>query len=316
MPRATLPLLLTCLPLAAQTVDATTAKLHAHLQAQLQAASPDDKLPVYFVLADRLGYDHWFPRVWSMPLAERRATVLRELQQHAAKTQRVLLDYLAAERAAGNAGSAHSNWLGNFVAVEATPMVILTAATDAAIAEVWFDHVPPREAVEDAAPTPTFVGPQPPPSPATSAPTALPPRVPGNGPTAVFADRVWAYGFEGQGVLVLNTDSGIDQSPGYHADLAANVWINPGEIAGNLIDDDNNGFVDDVNGWNFGTNTNALDDGGGHGTNTAGCIVANGTFNGTTYGMAPQARLMTGALGGEASQWAALQYGLLMGADV
>lgn len=316
MPRAALPFLLACLPLAAQSVDAATAKLHPHLQALLQAARPGDKLPVYFVLADRLGYDHWFPRVWSMPLAERRATVLRELQQHAATTQSILLDYLTAEQAAGNATAAHSNWLGNFIAVEATPMVILTAATDAAIAEVWFDHVPPREAVEDAAPAPTFVGPLPPPQPAVSAPTALPPRLPGNGPSAVFADRVWAYGFEGQGVLVLNTDSGIDQSPGYHTDLAANVWVNPGEIAGNLLDDDNNGFVDDVNGWNFGTNTNVLDDGGGHGTNTSGCIVANGTFDGTTYGMAPQARLMTGALGGESSQWAALQYGLLMGADV
>ena len=92
MPRATLPFLLVCLPLAAQSVDATTAKLHPHLQAQLQAARPGDKVPVYFVLADRLGYDHWFPRVWSMPLAERRATVVRELQQHAATTQRVLLD--------------------------------------------------------------------------------------------------------------------------------------------------------------------------------------------------------------------------------
>jgi subtilisin family serine protease len=43
-------------------------------------------------------------------------------------------------------------------------------------------------------------------------------------------------------------DSGIDLS---HPDLAGKLWVNPGEIAGNGIDDDNNGFIDDVNGWDF-----------------------------------------------------------------
>jgi hypothetical protein len=287
------------------------AKLHPHLGDLLQRAAPDDRLPIYFVLGDRLGYEHWFPRVWSLPLAERRATVVRELQRHAERTQRDLLAYLDAERRAGHVAFVQSNWLGNFVLAEATPLAILTAASDASVQEVWFDHVPPREAVEDRDPEAReFVGPPPPPRQTAGT------RTPGNGPTAVFADRVWNYGIEGQGVVVLNLDSGLDQNPGFHTDLAANVWVNPGEIAGNGLDDDGNGFADDVNGWNFATGSNAIDDGGGHGTNTAGCIVADGTFDGTTYGMAPLAKLITGALGSEASMWAGLQYGLLMGADV
>jgi subtilisin family serine protease len=49
-------------------------------------------------------------------------------------------------------------------------------------------------------------------------------------------------------VLVAIIDNGIDTS---HVDLKANLWVNPKEIGGNGKDDDNNGFVDDVHGWNF-----------------------------------------------------------------
>lgn len=296
---------------AAQAQDEAQQKIHPHLQELLRAAAPQQALPVYFVLRERLGYEHWFPRVWSLPLQERRALVVRELQQHAARTQAELLEYLHAEERAGNVTDVRSNWLGNFVLAKATPVAILTAASDPSVAEVWSDHVPPRHEVEDVDPAaPATYGPPPPPR------TSAGPRTAGNGPLAVFADRVWALGFQGQGVVVMNADSGIDTVPAFHSDLAANVWRNLGEIPGNGIDDDNNGFVDDVHGWNFGTNSANLDDGGGHGTNTAGCIVADGTCNGITYGMAPLAKVMTGALGGESSQWGAIQYALQMGADL
>ena len=62
-----------------------------------------------------------------------------------------------------------------------------------------------------------------------------------------------------QTVVVAVIDSGIDVE---HEDLKDNIWVNPGEIADNGIDDDNNGYIDDVNGWNFiggsdGKNVNA-----------------------------------------------------------
>jgi subtilisin family serine protease len=49
-------------------------------------------------------------------------------------------------------------------------------------------------------------------------------------------------------VIVAILDSGVDTD---HEDLKSNIWVNPNEIAGNGIDDDKNGYVDDVNGWNF-----------------------------------------------------------------
>ena len=53
---------------------------------------------------------------------------------------------------------------------------------------------------------------------------------------------------KGQMVIVGVIDSGVDIE---HEDLKNVIWVNPGEIAGNGIDDDNNGFIDDIHGWNF-----------------------------------------------------------------
>jgi subtilisin family serine protease len=71
----------------------------------------------------------------------------------------------------------------------------------------------------------------------------------------------------------------IDEGYMYtHEDLAANAGVNPGEIAGNRIDDDRNGLVDDVYGWDFAGNNNTIFDGVGddHGTHVAGTIGAVG----------------------------------------
>lgn len=61
-----------------------------------------------------------------------------------------------------------------------------------------------------------------------------------------------------------------------HSDLAANIWTNPGEIAGNGIDDDANGYIDDIRGWDFYSNDNNPNDSDGHGTHTAGTVGAIG----------------------------------------
>jgi subtilisin family serine protease len=61
-----------------------------------------------------------------------------------------------------------------------------------------------------------------------------------------------------------------------HPDLAPNIWVNGGEVAGNLIDDDGNGYVDDVNGFDFVKNTPIISDSGTHGTHVAGTIAAVG----------------------------------------
>ena len=73
--------------------------------------------------------------------------------------------------------------------------------------------------------------------------------------------------------VVGNIDTGTDWD---HPDLAANIWTNPGEIAGNGVDDDGNGYVDDIRGWDFYNNDNNPDDTEGHGSHTSGTIGAVG----------------------------------------
>ncbi len=76
-----------------------------------------------------------------------------------------------------------------------------------------------------------------------------------------------------------------------HPDLAANIWVNPGEIAGNGIDDDANGYIDDTKGWDFFSIDNNPDD-GGHGTHTAGTVGAVGNNGVGVAGVAWSCKLM------------------------
>jgi subtilisin family serine protease len=69
--------------------------------------------------------------------------------------------------------------------------------------------------------------------------------------------------------IIAILDSGIDI---YHKDLAPYLWTNPNEIANDGIDNDLNGFVDDIHGWNFIDNNNDVTDKYGHGTHVAGIV--------------------------------------------
>ncbi len=80
-------------------------------------------------------------------------------------------------------------------------------------------------------------------------------------------------------VIIAITDGGVNPN---HEDLAANMWVNTGEIPGNGIDDDNNGYIDDVNGYNFADNTGTIP-AGDHGSHVGGTVAAV-NHNGTGVG--------------------------------
>jgi subtilisin family serine protease len=89
----------------------------------------------------------------------------------------------------------------------------------------------------------------------------------------------------------------IDEGYMYtHEDLAANAGKNPGEIASNGIDDDNNGYVDDVYGWDFDGNNNTVFDGTGddHGTHVAGTIGGTGGNGIGVAGVVWKVKLLSG----------------------
>ena len=93
----------------------------------------------------------------------------------------------------------------------------------------------------------------------------------------------------GKGIVVAVVDTGADFS---HPDLSQTAWANPNEIADNNKDDDENGYVDDVNGWNFVVNSNSTLDGHGHGTHVSGTIAADTNNNIGIAGVAPNAKIM------------------------
>lgn len=88
---------------------------------------------------------------------------------------------------------------------------------------------------------------------------------------------LWREGIVGnQKTIVAIIDSGYDY---HHPDLKKNLYTNTKEIPDNGIDDDGNGYIDDVHGWNFVNNTPDASDDGGHGTHCAGTIGAEANNN-------------------------------------
>ena len=108
-------------------------------------------------------------------------------------------------------------------------------------------------------------------------------------PDKLNCEQAWDIS-QGEGVVVAVIDSGVDYN---HEDIAANIWVNQAESNGVTgVDDDSNGYIDDIRGWDFANNDNDPMDGAGHGTHCAGTIAAVANNNLGIIGIAPMAKIM------------------------
>ena len=110
----------------------------------------------------------------------------------------------------------------------------------------------------------------------------------------VRAADAWTNGVGSHDVVVAVTDTGVDYT---HSDIKDNMWTNKKEIAGNGIDDDNNGYVDDIYGYDFnGNDADPKDETGsanpGHGTHCAGILGAVGDNGKGISGMSQKVSIM------------------------
>jgi len=274
------------------------------------AAPSSGRVPVLVVFRDQV------PLAELRDLAARpdgRARAIARLRAVARQGQARFLAALGEVADRAELAGIRPLWIVNAVALEAGPDLRAFIAARPEVERVVPD--PPREVF-----FPAGAGPVP-------GPVVRP--VPAWGVARVGAPEAWrTFGLDGTGVLVAVVDTGVAWD---HPDLADRVWVNPGEdLDGdgvvmdpddrNGIDDDGNGFVDDLVGWDFeDRDGDPYDLLSGHGTHVAGTVAGTGR-SGTATGVAPGARLLPVRVGHFASQaatvWEGLQYAAANGARV
>jgi len=124
---------------------------------------------------------------------------------------------------------------------------------------------------------------------------------------------------EFKNIRVAVIDSGFDFT---HPDVPQYLWTNPVEIANNSLDDDSNGFIDDVQGWNFFNDNHDLTDRKGHGTFVSGIIAAKKNNGEGIAGINPGAEILPIKVANKAGEtnsiniFRAIQYAVNNGAKV
>lgn len=131
-------------------------------------------------------------------------------------------------------------------------------------------------------------------------------------------EKAWDITKGSEDVVVAVIDLGVDYN---HEDLKDNIWTNKDEIPDNGIDDDNNGYIDDIHGWNYISDSNDVMDGHGHGTHVSGIIAAEDNDKGI-IGAAPNVKIMPLKVGSNDgtiylnSVEKAIEYGLSKGVKI
>ncbi len=299
-------------------------KIHYELQTRIDQLTDNSRLNIYVLFNDHLSLNDFSDISYDTPRQERRNTVVSRLKSYSDAYQRNVREYLNIKSTEGVISGYEILWMTNSIVMSATADVIYDIAEFDNVKLICFDPEFPSEMLHDSKqPAPPFI-------------EAMPNQIsvaPEPGVVLMKADQVWALGNRGTGVIVANADDGFYWK---HPDLVRNMWQNLGEDANNNgktieivsgtgstfdagdingVDDDGNGKIDDLIGWDFTTNNYNVT-AASHGSATMGHVVGDGT-GGTQTGVAPGAKGIPMRNGsGEAAQYLAFQYAMQMGADV
>jgi subtilisin family serine protease len=281
------------------SIPASAGSPSPRLRDALDGGGPEERLPVVVVMDEFPDRERLLREVRGMTRDLRRAHVVSTLKALADRSQRAVRERIDAEPA--SADDIRVLWGINGLALEATPDLIARLAAIPEVRWVLYDRATAHADGRDTGPTGGDTsGPNP---EATVNPDVI----------AHGAKQVWdELGYTGVGVVVAVVDDGVDRT---HPDLADHIWTNLGEVPGNGLDDDGNGFVDDTWGWDFCLGTPPV--ARTHGTEVAGQVAGDGT-NGRVTGMAPDAEIMVLGIDCDTPSraWQASDYAIAHGAHV
>lgn len=289
---------------------AEAALLDAELESVLLRSDETEMVPVMIHLEDEGLPRHLIERLCRLDRHGRRTEGAARLRDRVAFAHADLFAAIDLLEEQGRAGRRQPLYAANAIALTITPSALRDLLVRPGIRTVRWDPPVPVAQMEDRGTMPPGGW-----STIQADPGRPDPQVWWQ-LDAVHAPACWSAGYDGSGVVVAVLDSGVDYT---HADLAARIFSNAGEIPDNGIDDDENGFIDDVRGWDFVDNDNDPMGYGqtDHGTLVAGIVAGDGT-SGIRTGVAPGATILPIRVVG--ASWSAIfagiDYAILMGADV
>jgi hypothetical protein len=282
-------------------------------------------IPVYILFNTNLNLSDFSDIGYDTPKKERRRIVIERLKNFSNSNQRIVRNFLDLKKSQRVIENYEILWMANTI-VTSLPVDMINELTaldnikmicydaEYPVEELWDSKQISAPYIEAMIPNTNSVAPQ-------------------IGIVLMRAHLVWALGNTGKGVLVANSDDGFWWK---HPDLVKGIWQNLGEDANNDgktinilsgtssvfdpgdingIDDDGNGKIDDLIGWDF-TSGNYNITAAAHGSATLGHVVGDGTM-GTQTGVSPGAKsLLLRNSSGQSQQWLAFQYAVEMGADV
>ncbi len=299
-------------------------KIHFDLQKKMNEVNDVTLIPIIILFKNHLSLKDFSEISYDTPRQERRNIVIKRLQGYANNYQRNVRDFLNTKSLRNQKDNYEILWLTNSIVTSLPASDINELTKFDNIEMICYDASYPGELPDSMMSDIFLLG---------GSENQSINGSPEPGIILMKADQVWTFGNKGKGVLVANADDGFWWK---HPDLVHGIWQNLGEDANhngktidiqsgtnsvfdagdiNGIDDDGNGKIDDLIGWDFTTGNYNITT-SQHGSATLGLVIGDGT-GGTETGVAPESKcILMRNNSGEAEQLLAFQYALQMGADV